>query len=75
MEEQNKKEQDPNPTPGKKSEEDSHASYTPDAEELRNSASSSTYDAGTSGNTGHEGFLSRQDEDDLKSRTNEPENR
>ncbi|MBC3541632.1 hypothetical protein ACFSC6_02120 [Rufibacter sediminis] len=75
MEENHNKEQDQNPTPGKKSEADPHATYTPDAEELRNSASSSTYDAGSSGNTGHEGFLSRQDEDDLKSRTDEPENR
>ncbi|RNI30570.1 hypothetical protein [Rufibacter latericius] len=75
MAEQDKKEQDPNPTTGKQSEADPHATYNPDTEELRNSASSSTYDAGSSGNTGHEGFLSRQDEDDLKSRTNEPENR
>ncbi|WP_181306367.1 hypothetical protein [Rufibacter sp. XAAS-G3-1] len=75
MEEKDKTEQDPNPTPGKQSEANPHATYTPDAEELRNSASTSVYDAGSSGNTGHEGFLSRQDEDDLKSRTDEPENR
>ncbi|WP_210464818.1 hypothetical protein [Rufibacter roseolus] len=75
MEQEIKNNQDPNPTQGKKSEADPHATYQPDSEELRNSASSSTYDAGSSGNTGHEGFLSRQDEDDLKSRTNEPENR
>jgi hypothetical protein len=73
--EQNDQEQDPTPTQGKQSEADPHATYTPDTEELRNSASTSTYDAGSSGNTGHEGFLSRQDEDDLKSRTDEPENR
>ncbi|KAA3438255.1 hypothetical protein [Rufibacter hautae] len=73
--EQNDKEQDPNPTTGKKSEADPNATYHLDSEELRNSPSSSIYDAGSSGNTGHEGFLSRQDEDDLKSRSNEPENR
>jgi hypothetical protein len=75
MEENHKNAQDPNPSQGKKSEADPNATYTPDTEELRNSASTSTYDAGSSGNTGHEGFLSRQDEDDLKSRTDEPENR
>ncbi|MFB9862212.1 hypothetical protein EFA69_15570 [Rufibacter immobilis] len=71
----NNPQQDPNPAQGQQSEADAHASYDQDSEELRNSASTSVYDAGSSGNTGHEGFLSRQDEDDLKSRTNEPENR
>ncbi|WP_205500842.1 hypothetical protein [Rufibacter psychrotolerans] len=75
MEEKNKPAQDPTPAKGKKSTADPHATYNQDSEELRNSPTGSMYDAGSSGNTGHEGFLSRQDEDDFKSRTNEPENR